>query len=149
MADTQVADRQATLSAGRVVLKLSSADAGSVTLDKVEIHVEEMEKLLGFRQGQLVICFHNGIGEQIAEIHSEQWTLTIKPKTVRMSFDLRIRPEAETLLMLREIQQNIEGEDDEGATVVLRPLQSAELMEDEDGDEDVDDDVIAGENDEE
>ncbi len=140
MEGSQAADRQAALSAGKVVLVVSSADPGRVTLDKVAIHPEELEKLLGFRQGQLVVCFHDGNGEQIAEVHSEIWTMTIKPRTVRLVLELRIRPEAETLLVLREVQQKLEGEDDEGATVVLRPLQSAELMEDEDEEDETEDD---------
>ncbi len=140
MEGSQVVDRQAALSAGRVEIGLTSEGPGRVKLAKVAIHVEEMEKLLGFRQGQLVVCFHNGNGELIAEVHSETWAINIKPKTTVIVLELRIRPEAETLLVLREIQQLIEGKDEEGATVVLRPLQSVQLMPDDEDEEDEEDD---------
>lgn len=122
-----MADRQVALAAGGLEVNLSSEGPGRLKLDKIAIGVEEMEKLLGIRQGQLVVGFANVNGEEIAKVDSSEWTLTIKARTMRMVLELRLRPEAETLLILREIQQQIESEDLEAALVVMRPLQAAEL----------------------
>lgn len=123
------ADRQVGLAAGGIEVKLTSEGPGQVKLDKVAISVEEMAKLLDLRQGQCKVSFANGNGDEVAAVETSKWDMTIKPQTMALKFDLRRRPEADTLLVLREIQQALDAEELEAGPVVIRPLQMAQLEE--------------------
>lgn len=124
-----MADRQVALAAGAIEINLSSEGPGKVKLDKVSITIEEMGKLMGLRQGELVVSFLDGNGENLAAVESSSWDLAMKPKVLWIALELRRRPEVPALMGLRKIQQELESEDLTLAVVVLRPLQVADLEE--------------------
>ncbi len=122
-----MADRQVALAAGGLEVNLSSEGPGKVKLDKVSITIEEMGKLMGLRQGELVVEFMDGNGEVLAAVDSASWDLAMKPKVLRIALELRRRPEVPALMGLRKIQEELESEDLTLAVIVLRPLQTADL----------------------